>query len=391
MFKFTADYLIKQAWSKAIKNEITTLCQGKPAYPRFPEDEAELDATLTTLESFLPPNLGTKVKPYMIYLCKQYFQANPAFNIGTNPVDEDGVREALTKHKEKYPTGPDSDCGQFRKPFNVVKREANGEEEEGAEDKYGFTPEDMEFIRLGSTSVASVGGWELFKFDKKAKGQQAVASMGRACNHAKTGCTWCTGEDAGAGAPNTNYINQGPFYVAQKGGKTRWAFAHQTLGSNGLDLINLENVVIWKTGDDEAKGHFPNLEAVGTENNIPFDFSTISAIPSELVPLIEEAGKHDSHIAEMIPIPPPFDKEQLKAILVRCPQDKLVEDWNKNGSSDKGKVQIIMGISIDARQDLKEVYNDFTTETLNNYIISLAAAGYDRLPPSLEDFIVENF
>jgi len=384
MFKFTADYLIKKAWSKAIKTEIQRLYQDKPAYPNFPEDEAKLDSVMTTLESWLPAGLGTKVKPYLIYLCKKLFQAQPEFQISENGQDEDGIQELLAKHREKFPTGPDSDCGQFRKTIAELKSEID---EEAEVERPGFTPEDMAIVNAGATVIAHVGDWELYKCDEQTKGAAAIKAMGRLCNNSKTGVTWCTGEDRG---PATTYINNGPFYVALKGGRTRYALAHQK-GPNQIDIIPPENVVVWTTGDEQAAGRFTNLEAVSVERGVDFDFSTISSIPAELVPLLTQAETVDPHLAEMVPIPPPFDKDQLKALVRVTPQEKLVEDWNRNSSNDKGRVQTIMAVSIDLRQELKDVYDKFNTETLNSYIISLAAAGYTSLPKSLEDFIVDNF
>ena len=385
MFQFTADFLIKKAWSKAIFTEVQRMFQGKPNFPNCPEDEEGLKATLTTLESWLPEGLGTKVKPYLIYLCKALFKNPPEFTIGEGGLDEDDISATLKKHREKYPTGPESDCGQFRKSIADLKGEL---QEEGEEETKGeaFTPEDWALINAGATVVGQSDGWEIYKCDKQAKGDAAIKAMGRLCNNKKTGVTWCTGEDRG---PVTAYINNGPFYVVTKDHRTRYALAHQQ-GPEVIDIIPPENVVVWHTGNSETAGRFSNLEASAAARGLTFDFSTISSIPSELIPVLIEAEKNDAHLKAMIPIPAPFDAEALKAIVRATPLDKMVEDWNKN-SNDKGRVQTIMAQSIGLRQDLKAVYDKFNTETLNNYIISLAAAGYTSLPKSLEDFIVDNF
>ena len=382
MFEFTADFLVKKAWSKTIKNEVQRLFQGKADYPNFPEDEAELDQTLTILESWLPDGLGTKVKPYLIYLCKKLFQSAPEFTIRDGH-DEDEVGPTLKKHREKYPTGPESDCGNFRKTINDLKTEVKEEDEAKGEE---FSTDDMSVITAGADVIGSAGGWQIYKCDKKVKGDAAIKAMGRLCNNKKTGVTWCTGEDRG---PVTAYINNGPFYVVTKDGRTRYALAHQQ-GPQIIDIIPPENVVVWSTGDHEASGKFANLEATAARINTPFDFSTISSIPTELIPVLTEAEKVDAHLKQMVPVPPPFDKETLKKVVHATPLDQLVADWNKN-ERDKGRTQAIMGVSIDLRQDLKAVYEAFTTDTLNSYITSLAAAGYTSLPKSLEDFIVDNF
>ena len=383
MFTFTALFLIKKAYSATTLRDIRTQFQGKP---NFPESDEELFDILAVLESWIPQSVvAAKGKPYLTYLCKKYFTAAPEFTIGTTVKDEDDIAATLTKYVEKYPTGPESNLKNFTLSIDAAKKAVT--EESDVDDKAEhFADDDYAVINAGADVIGEANGWKLYRCDKKAKGDAAIKAMGRLCNNKKTGVTWCTGEDRG---PVTAYINNGPFYVAVQNGRTRYALAHQQ-GPHVIDIIPPENVVVWHTGDANTKGQFPKLEEVSAKINKPFDFSTISSIPSELIPVLTEAEKVDQHLAQMVPIPAPFDKESLKAIIRATPPADMVADWNAN-TRNSGRVQAVMGVSIDLRQDLKDVYEQFSTETLNNYITALAAAKYTRLPQSLEDFIVEQF
>jgi hypothetical protein len=396
------------AYTQSTKKDIVNMYKSKP---NFPKDEAEIDALLKGFDALMPPGINEgKQKLYSKYLAKQLFGINPPSWVVNE--DEPRVKATLlafeTAIKDKRLQGPAANIETYDTLADAMEAAASEKEEK---DRTGFTlenlPEQAELagqpgnpkqaVAEGAEVIAQQGPWKVYRVKKgDPKGKEAGSWLGA---NKWWGVKWCVGRDYSGNAwEGRPYMDQGDFYFFARDGRSRYAMA--TDGRSG-DLYNPADSVIWRT-NQRNDGNFPALQATADQLNLPLDFSAVSSLPNELVPVLQAATKVDTYLAQIVPESQlkEVDTSSLDQIIAKTDASALVEDLNKNSNyRGKGMTDAILGRCVSKQnkngmKDFSANWDQFSESLMIAYIEALASAGFKALPPSLEDYFVkeaENF
>lgn len=390
----------KLAWSNSLKNEVGKRWGNTP---NFPQDDAALAAFLDSVEKLTPA--GPKQKVYTLYLCGQYFAFNPP---AWQPGEDDAVIRPLIFNFDKLVTkgkltGAQSDINSY-KALDQLKstvqkaideaeegsksRPENDDESEGALDRFDvhrtkYLPQDLADIKAGSTVITEVNGFAVYKIKQHPDETGKVAAQ-LLCNNGINKVSWCVGRGT------VRYLEDGPFYVFVKDGRSRFAMSSE-MSQKTATIWNPADTPIWVTTSGGATG-MPNLQKAAQASGIPLDMSKISSLPAELVPVIAQARKHDPEMAVLVPEAHLVagDTAPLDKAIMATPLQGLVSDLKNAFSSERsmGIGAAVMGRCVALHYDFSEEYSMFDENLLVAYIEMLAGAG-QKLPTSLEDALVE--
>jgi len=372
-YQFISKYLNKLAVSNAIKQEIVNRFGSKPNFPK-----ENLDSTLDQIEKLVPT--GNKAKTYILWLSNQLWGITPpGFVLG-----EDDARvkpliynfdEAVNKKKL---SGPQADINKYKDLESIQK--AVGEEEKEPEGMVEYTDEQKAIVEKGSEVIYNQGGWVVYRINK-GNNKDHFAAAKLLCDNDIHNVGWCVGRGT------TSYLVEGNFYVVEKNGRSKYAISTD---ANSATIWNPSDTPVWTTSG--TGGDFHNIARAAISLGIKLDFSTLSSLPRELVPLMKEVVPKDPYLAERIPADQltEGDTGPLDKVLFGMDKSKIIEDLNENFSSHRtvGSAAAIMGRCIALKMDFAGTYDNFSEETMLAYIELLAAAGYKSLPKSFEDYIV---
>jgi hypothetical protein len=397
---------LKLAWSRAILTEALRRWSGSAQMPKTPEgqvDETALGQFLDQVEKLVPP--GPKVKAYMLYLCNQFFGMNPP---AWQPGEDDAIIRPLMFNFDKLCTkgsltGPQADLNGYKqldqlkaavKKFTDESEEGRNtrpelsDEEEAAKDRFdvhrtNYLPQDLADIQAGSSIVVEANGWAVYKIRQNPDQIGKTAAM-LLCNNGINGVSWCVGRGT------TSYLDQGPFYVLVKGGKSRYAIS-SVIRDGAATIWNPADTPVWVTTTGGGND-MPNLLAAAQERGIPLDMSKISSLPADILPILTAATQKDPELAKLVP-PAHLvqgDTGPLDKAIMVTPIQGLVQDLANAMGSERsmGIGAAVMGRCIQLHYDFSPEYSMFNENLLVGYIELLAAAG-QGLPKTLEDAIIQ--
>lgn len=399
------------AVSQSAKKEIIRLYQSKP---NFPKSEEEQQALFNKLDTLMPPGIPEgKAKVYTIYLAKQLYGITPPGWV----LDEDEQRvtdtlEALELAiKEHRLQGNEANIDSYATLSDVLTaatKEKKKEKEHGiniddlpekAESTKGGQPGNpRKAVAEGATVVAQVGAWKVYRLDRgDPKGKEALSWLAM---NGWWGGRWCVGRDySGDAWRGRPYQNQGNFYIFARNGKTEWPMSTD---GRSATLWSKADDPIWNSQISHGGGSFPNLEKTAKSMGLTLSFGEVSTLPNELVPILKAAIEVDSYLAQLIPESQLVEvpATDLDAIIAKTPAEELVQDLNQNtGGRAVGAIQAILGRCVSKTnpngiKSFKGQWDKFSESTMIKYIEALASAGWTALPPSLEEYFVqeaENF
>lgn len=395
----------KLAWSSAIKQEVLRRWGREAGMPKTQDgrvDEAALGQFLDEVERLVPP--GPKAKAYILYLCGQHFGFNPP---AWQPGEDDAVIRPLMFNFDKLVTrgkltGQAADVNSY-KALDRLKSTVNtlmdeGDVKPGGPDvsdeieaskprfdvhRTKYLPQDIADIKAGSTIIAEAGGWAVYKipFHPGEAGKVAAQLL---CNNGINKVSWCVGRGT------IGYLDQGPFYVLVKDGRSQFAISTKS-DEKTATVWNPADTPVWVTTSG-TEVMMPRLTAVAKAKGIPLDLTKVSSLPAAIIPALDAATKADPELAAMIP-PTHLvqgDTTSLDKAIMAAPTLSLVQDLATGFASERttGIAAAVMGRCIALHYDFSPEYSEFDEPLLVAYIELLAAAG-QGLPKSLEAAIIQ--
>ena len=389
----------KLAWSNALKKEVQTRCAKSPTFAALTPEQ--VDEFLTHTERLVPVE---GAKNFILYLALQHFNVNPP---AWMPGEDDAVIRPLMHNFEKLcVTGKlqadaknifnykaldqlKKTVGDLMDKDNATEPEVEvSDEEEAGKSRFDvhrkkYLPADLQAIAAGSTVIAEVNGYAVYKI-KDHPDQAGKDAAQLLCNNGINKVSWCVGRGT------LSYLDQGPFYVLVKGGRSRFAISTKLQG-NEATIWNPADTPVWVTTSGGAAG-FQNLQQAANAKGLTLDMSQISSLPADIIDVLAAARQADPQLMAMIPETHLVkgDTGPLDKAIMACPIQGLVSDLAEGFQSERtmGLASAVMGRAIALHYDFSPEYSMFNENLLVAYIELLAAAG-EGLPKSLEDAIIQ--
>ena len=389
----------KLAWSQSLKKEVLARCAKSPALQAMQPEQ--IDQFLTHCEGLVPAD---QAKNDILYLAIQHFNFDPpAWQPGE---DDHTIRPLMHNFEKLCKSGKlQADAKNIfnYKALDALKKTVGdlmdkenehvpeaevSDEEEAAKPRFDvhrkkYLPQDLADIQAGSTVICEVDGYAVYKIQHNPTEAGKIAAQ-LLCNNGINKVSWCVGRGT------LSYLNEGPFYVLVKGGRSKYAISTK-LNQNSATIWNPADTPVWVTTSGGAAG-FSNLQAAAIAKGIALDMSNISSLPGEIIDVLKAAAAADPQLKAMVPDTHLVkgDTEPLDRAIMATPIQGLIQDLTEGFSSERtmGLAAAVMGRAIAMHYDFSPEYSMFNENLLVGYIELLAAAG-QGLPKSLEDAIIQ--